>query len=140
MESLLTKNTLLTSNIFIEKFNVFNYENMLLSNNKKEVKKNNLTANSKIKTFNINNISEFKINFSFNNNNYNNTNKPLSSLINRSNKQSNVFISVFNNNFEKESLGINTIHQSCLEISQKSFIFEDNSKLEESINQSHKSN
>jgi len=83
MESLLTKNTLLTSNIFIEKFNVFNYENMQLSNNKKEVKKNNLTANSYINSSNINNISEFKINFSFNNNNFNNANKPFSSLINQ---------------------------------------------------------
>jgi len=102
MESLLTKNTLFPRNKFIEKLNVFNYENELLSNNNYVFKKNNLTANSKINSSNINNISEFKINFSFNNNNYNNTNKPLSSLINQSNKQSNVFISVFNNNFEKK--------------------------------------
>jgi len=46
MESLLTKNTLFPRNKFIEKLNVFNYENELLSNNNYVFKKNNLTANS----------------------------------------------------------------------------------------------
>jgi len=117
LDSLMTKNTIF-SHKFVEKLNVSNIEREMLNNVEY---KNNYQINQRNTNYSIN--SDLKNLVGSSNRYFNNENNEIRKNYN------------FNNQ-DKDSCGNNTIYESCLEMTEKSEIFDDISRLEDSINDS----